>query len=143
MQAHRRVALDALRSMSVLVVDHDDDTRALMTAVLERYGANVRASASAAEALRILKRRDCDVLLCDLQMPGVDGLEFIRDVRNQADDQVASVPAASIAGSARPQDRDEALSAGYQLHLRKPVEPEDLAAAVLTLRRPGGGPVVH
>jgi signal transduction histidine kinase/ActR/RegA family two-component response regulator len=141
--AHRRVALDALRSVSVLVVDHDDDTRALTTAVLERYGANVRASASAAEALRILKRTDCDVLLCDLRMPGVDGLEFIRDVRNQADEHVASFPAAWIAVSARPQDRDEALSAGYQLHLRKPVEPEDLAAAVLALRRRGGGSVVH
>jgi signal transduction histidine kinase/ActR/RegA family two-component response regulator len=141
--AHCRVALDALRSVSVLVVEHDDDTRAFMTAVLERYGANVRGSASAAEALRILKRTDCDVLLCDLRMPGVDGLDFIRDVRSQADDHVISFPAASIAVSARPQDHDEALSAGYQLHLRKPVEPEDLAAAVLALRRPRDGPVVH
>jgi CheY-like chemotaxis protein len=140
---HRRVALDALRSMSVLVVEHDDDTRALMTAVLERYGANVRASASAADALRVLKRTGCDVLLCDLRMPGVDGLAFLRDLRNQADERVASFPAASIAVSALPQDRDEALSAGYQLHLRKPVEPEDLAAAVLALCRPRGGPVVH
>ena len=142
-EAHPVVARDALRSMSVLVVEHDDETRALMTTVLERYGANVSASASAADALRILKRTDCDVLLCDLRMPGVDGLEFIRDLRHQADDHVASFPAVSIAVSARPQDRDEALSAGYQLHLRKPVEPVELAAAVLALRRPGGGPVVH
>jgi signal transduction histidine kinase/ActR/RegA family two-component response regulator len=137
------LAPDALRAITVLLVEDDDDTRALLTSVLERYGARVNASPSTTDALESLQQGDCDVLLCDLRMPDGDGLAFIRHVRSQSDERVASVPAASITASRLAEDRAHALSAGYQIHLQKPIDPDDLAAAVLALARPSADVVVH
>jgi signal transduction histidine kinase/CheY-like chemotaxis protein len=136
------LASDALRSISILLVEDDDDTRVLLTALLARFGAHVVPAASVAEALRVLERMHPDVMLSDLWMPTADGLALIHDVRHHADVRVATVPAASISASARIEDRDRALAAGYQLHLQKPVAPQDLAAAVLTLARSTDG-VTH
>lgn len=138
-----RVGSDALRSISVLLVEDDEDTRVLLTNVLESYGARVNASPSAADALQALAEGEWDVLLCDLRMPNQDGFAFIREIRSRTDDHIASVPAASITASRLADDRDRALMAGYQLHLQKPVDPDELAAAVLALARPPADTVIH
>ncbi len=134
---------NALRSVRVLLVEDDDDTRALLSSMLERFGAKVSAARTAGEAREVLQARRCDVLVCDLRLPDEDGLAFIRRVRAEADADLASLPAASISASRASADRDRALAAGYQLHLEKPVEAGQLAAAVLALARPSASPAVH
>ena len=124
-------------------MEDDDDTRALLSSVLERYGASVIAARSTAEARTASLHAACDVLPCDLRMPDEDGLAFIRDIRGHADEPLASIPAAAITASRLLEDRDRALAAGYQLHLQKPVEPDDLAAAIMALARPAPDVVVH
>jgi two-component system CheB/CheR fusion protein len=123
----------ALRSLSVLLVEDDEDARTLLTQTLEYYGARVRSFASALEAEQVLERQHIDVLLSDLRMAGEDGFALIRNVRSRHDPNVASIPAASITASRFSDDRHRAIAAGYQLHLQKPVDPDELVSAMLTL----------
>ena len=123
----------ALRAMSVLLVEDDDDARLLLTQTLEFYGARVLPVASAAEAIRMLDQHHADVLLSDLRMPEADGFALIHHLRTQNDPSVASMPAAAITASRRTEDRHHAIAAGYQLQLQKPVDPDELVSAILTL----------
>jgi CheY-like chemotaxis protein len=132
----------ALRALSVLLVEDDEDTRLLLTGALEYYGAHVLPVASASEAVRMLEQHHADVLLSDLRLPGEDGFELIHRLRSQRDPDVASIPAAAITTSRLTEDRHHAIAAGYQLQLQKPVDPDELVSAILTLatmlrNRPG------
>jgi signal transduction histidine kinase/ActR/RegA family two-component response regulator len=129
----RHTALGALRAISVLLVEDDADARMLLTQTLEHYGAHVWAVASASEAQGFLDRYRADVLLADLRMPIEDGFTLIHNLRTCRDPEVASIPAASITVSRLSTDRDRALAAGYQLHLNKPIDPDDLVSAMVTL----------
>jgi signal transduction histidine kinase/ActR/RegA family two-component response regulator len=129
----RDTAAGALRAISVLLVEDDADARMLLTQTLEYYGAHVWAVASASEAEGFLDRYRADVLLADLRMPVEDGFTLIHNVRTCRDPEVASIPAASITVSRLTADRDHALAAGYQLHLNKPIDPDDLVSAMVTL----------
>ena len=127
-------SLGALRSISVLLVEDDEDARTLLTDTLEYYGAHVLPVASTSEAARILEQHQADVLLSDLRLPGEDGFALIHNLRSRRDDpQIASIPAASISASRLTEDRHHAIAAGYQLHLQKPVDPDELISAILTL----------
>lgn len=137
------IAKNALRSTAVLLIDDDDDTRALLTGVLKGFGATVDACRSVAEAECSLDARSCDALLCDLYMPHTDGLTFIRRLREHSDPRRASVPAASMTASTHLEERERALAAGFQLHLEKPIAPDDLAAAVLALTRQPASTTPH
>jgi CheY-like chemotaxis protein/anti-sigma regulatory factor (Ser/Thr protein kinase) len=119
--------------LKVLAVDDDLDTRALLAVTLQRCGAEVKAVASAAEALETLQRWQPDVLVCDIGMPGVDGYDFIRQVRALAPERGRDIPAIALTAFAGKDDRLQALEAGYQKHVPKPVEPTDLVAAVASL----------
>jgi CheY-like chemotaxis protein len=122
-----------LRGLRVLVVDDDEDSRAVVSAVLERAGASVSTARSAAEALGLVVESRPDVLVADIGMPGVDGYELMRRVRALEPSQGGQTPAAALTAYASDQDRDLALGAGYQLHLAKPVAPADLLQAVAGL----------
>jgi signal transduction histidine kinase/ActR/RegA family two-component response regulator len=124
----------SLEGISVLTVDDDEYSRELVAAHLHGSGARVLSAASAAEAFEVLQRERVDVLLADIGMPGEDGYSFIRRVRALPAPLIASVPAAALTAFAREDDRQQALQAGFQLHLAKPVEPFSLIAAVNTLR---------
>ena len=89
---------------------------------------------SPAEAIEILQRTRVDVLLSDIAMPGEDGYAFIKRVR-ALDDRHAALPAAALTALAREEDRERALSAGFQMHLAKPIDGHSLIAAVVSLRR--------
>jgi PAS domain S-box-containing protein len=131
----------ALRGVTVLAVDDDPDALALMREILEAAGAFVRTAGSGAEALTALRDAAPDVLVTDLGMPHMDGFELIQQVREIEDPALRDVPAAALTAYARSDDRRRALTAGFQLHLSKPVEPGELIAAVLRLadpRRRGG-----
>jgi len=122
-----------LTGIRVLVVDDDDDTRELLKQVLVSQGATVKTVPSAAEALGVLERERIDVLLTDIEMPGTDGYQLIKELRQRSAEQGGSVPAAALTAYARIEDRLRALRAGFQLHLAKPVQPAELITVVGSL----------
>jgi signal transduction histidine kinase/CheY-like chemotaxis protein len=135
-RADRSVGLEEapdLTGIRVLIVEDDDDARALVTKVLEGQGAFVEAVSSAREALAALEKERIDVLLSDIEMPGTDGYQLIRELRLRPSQQGGSVPAAALTAYARTEDRLRALRAGFQLHLSKPVQPAELIAVVASL----------
>jgi signal transduction histidine kinase/ActR/RegA family two-component response regulator len=123
-----------LRGLRILVVDDEADTREVLPALLESFGAEVRAVASTPEALAALPRFQPDVLVSDIAMPGEDGYALIRRVR-ALDGKAGDLPAIALTAQAGERDRRRALEAGFQVHLAKPVEPRDLVAAVTSLAR--------
>jgi signal transduction histidine kinase/CheY-like chemotaxis protein len=122
----------SLSGVRVLVLDDDRESREVAAAHLRGRDAIVRTAASAAEAFDMLQREQIDVLLADIAMPGEDGYSFIRRVRALGNG-AAAVPAAALTALAREEDRRRALSAGFQLHLAKPLDGESLIAAVSRL----------
>jgi signal transduction histidine kinase/ActR/RegA family two-component response regulator len=123
----RVTPLDHLR---VLVVDDSADGRTLTSLLLSEAGARVRAVATAREALEVFDEAPPDALVTDIGLPGEDGYALIRYIRQRDAAHGGSVPAVALTGYARPEDRAQCLAAGFQAHLSKPVEPEELIAAV-------------
>ncbi|MBD2096908.1 response regulator [Trichocoleus sp. FACHB-591] len=122
-----------LSGLQVLVVDDEVDARRLVTAVLEQCGASVTSVASASEALEAIERLQPHVLLSDIGMPHEDGYALIRKVRELALEQGGTIPAIALTAYARLEDRIQALSAGFQMHIPKPIEPAELVAAVVNV----------
>jgi CheY-like chemotaxis protein/anti-sigma regulatory factor (Ser/Thr protein kinase) len=122
-----------LEGACVLVVDDDDESRLVIGAHLEAHGARVITAASAAAALNLVQREHVDVIVTDVGMPGEDGYALMRKIRGLPMPALASLPAAALTAFARDEDRDKALHAGFQLHLRKPVEARTLVDAVAKL----------
>ena len=127
------VAAQSLEGVSVLVVDDDEQNRLVVAAHLEAYHAAVLTAPSAAVALDVLTHEHVDVLLADIAMPGEDGYSLIRKLRALESPAIASIPAAALTAFARNEDRQQALEAGFQLHLAKPIDAQTLVSAVATL----------
>ncbi|MFO0578729.1 MAG: PAS domain S-box protein [Polyangia bacterium] len=123
----------ALRGARVLVVDDEVDTREMLELVLRQCHAEVRTAGSADEALALLDGWDADVLVSDIGMPGESGYELIRKVRQRSADRGGTIPAVALTAYARLQDRMQALAAGFQMHVAKPVEPAELVVVVKSL----------
>lgn len=124
------VDLDGLR---VLIVDDDADVRELVTLVLERCGAEVASASSTRDALEAIDWIKPDVLVSDIGMPGEDGYTLLRKARVLGARHGLTLPAVALTAYAKAEDRNLALAAGFEIHLSKPVEPTDLAAAVATV----------
>jgi PAS domain S-box-containing protein len=124
---------DHLRDLRVLVVEDEPDARNLLSLTLMSYEAEVRDCASAAEALRILDEWRPDVLVSDIGMPFEDGYELMRKVRAREPERGGLIPALALTAYARAEDARRALEAGYQMHIPKPVEPDELATVVASL----------
>lgn len=122
-----------LAGVRVLIVDDEQDALEMMTSALEACGAVVLPVSSAREALRTLARRDVDVLLTDIAMPGVDGYQLIQAIRSRPLSRIASLPAAAVTASARDDERRRALEAGFQVHVTKPAHPDTIANTVARL----------
>jgi PAS domain S-box-containing protein len=120
----------SLEGLTVLAVDDKRDSLELVSAVLTRRGAHVFTSLNAIEGLAILRRERPDVVLADIEMPGQDGLTFIRKVRALSPSEGGRVPAAALTAYASSTDRTQALLAGFNIHVPKPVQPDELAAVV-------------
>ncbi|MGC4064641.1 MAG: ATP-binding protein [Polyangiaceae bacterium] len=143
---HRRIAsqpkfesLGVLRGLRVLVVDDDDDARILVKTVLEQCGSVVKTGASVAEGITEIARECPELVISDIGMPGEDGYDFIRRIRNSGDPRVARVPAAALTAFVRTEDRQRMLRAGYGMHIPKPVEPAELVSAIARLLRGSAG----
>jgi PAS domain S-box-containing protein len=139
----RASAPDRLRDLRVLVVDDEPDARDLLGLMLTSHGAEVRACASAAEALRTLDEWRPDVLVFDIGMPGEDGYELMRKVRARGPERGGHIPAIALTAYARAEDARRALKAGYQTHVAKPIEPVELATVVASLAGRGGREESH
>jgi CheY-like chemotaxis protein/anti-sigma regulatory factor (Ser/Thr protein kinase) len=124
-----------LTGLRVLVVDDDLDTCDIVGAILESAGAEVRTCMSASQALTALDAWVPDILVSDIAMPDEDGYALIRKVRARKAEEGGRLVAVALTAYARPEDRAKALSAGYQMHVRKPVEPSQLVSVVASATR--------
>jgi PAS domain S-box-containing protein len=123
----------SLSGLRVLIVDDEIDTREFLVIALEQYGAEVIAAASADEAMRLLERLKPSVMVSDIGMPVEDGYTLIRRIRALAPKQGGTIPAAALTAYVREEDRIQALQAGFQMHVPKPIEPMQLVAVVAKL----------
>jgi PAS domain S-box-containing protein len=121
-----------LDGVHVLAIDDEPDSLNLLRTVLESAGATVTTSGSGPDALNAVGHRPPDVIVADIGMPGMDGLQLIRALR-QMDEPVRSTPAAALTAYARSQDRITSLASGFQMHLVKPIDPLELIVAVSSL----------
>lgn len=122
-----------LAGLRILVVDDEDDARTLARRVLEERGAHVITVSSAAEALASVGENTLpNVLVSDIGMPEQDGYDLIKQMRALPGD-AGRVPAVALTALARAEDRKRALSAGYQKHVSKPVDPVELVAVIASL----------
>ncbi len=129
--AHRPSASSInLSGVNVLVVDDDADARELLMTILHYAGAKVAVVSSAAEALQALHRHPADVLLSDIGLPEEDGCVLIRKVRQLDPKNGGLIPAIAVTADARAETRVRALSAGFQLHIAKPVDPAELTRLI-------------
>ncbi len=122
-----------LTNLRVLVVDDEADVRQWITAVLEESGAKVTTFSSTRQALEALEELHPDVLISDIGMPGEDGYALMRKIREIEAERGGRIPAVALTGYARVEDYKEALAAGFQLHIAKPVRAAELIAVVASL----------
>jgi CheY-like chemotaxis protein len=117
----------------ILLVDDNDDSRELLSTALEAAGAELRAVGRPREAMETLGTWKPNVIVSDIAAPEEEAYAFIREVRALAAEVGGRTPAVALTALARPTDRVRALSAGFQTHLPKPVDPRDLVQAVARL----------
>ena len=129
------IELPRLDGARILIVDDEADGRALLARILEGQGASVTAAETPYDALGVLRGAPFDILLSDIGMPGMDGYELMRRVRQMDELRSRPIPAIAITAYARPEDRQRSLLAGYQLHMSKPLEARELIAGVASLLR--------
>jgi signal transduction histidine kinase/CheY-like chemotaxis protein len=122
-----------LQGLRVLAVDDEADTREMIRAVLEHCKMEVITAGSASEALEVIAQSHPDVLISDLGMPGEDGYALIAKVRSLPAERGGQIPAAALTAYVRAEDRVKVLRSGFQLHVSKPLEPNELVAVVANL----------
>ncbi|HEU4537666.1 MAG TPA: ATP-binding protein, partial [Polyangiaceae bacterium] len=125
--------LPQLAGVHALVVDDEPDSAEFVATLLAACGARISSARSAAEAFAVLRDRNPDLLVSDVGMPGEDGYSLVRRVRALPPAEGGKTPALALTAYARPEDRARALRAGFQLHLPKPVDPDELLAAAMSL----------
>ena len=122
-----------LQGLRVLIVDDLADARELLSRLFREYSAAPIAVASAAAALEQIRKAPPDVLVSDISMPDEDGYSLISKVRALPAERLARIPAIAVTAFARPEDRNQAIRAGFQAHVSKPVDPAELIALVAGL----------
>lgn len=125
--------MQEIAGVRVVVLDDEPDSRELVRRLLEEAHAVVSAAGSAREAFELLKATRPDVLVSDIGMPGEDGYSLIKRVRALSADEGGATPAVAVTAYARAEDRVNAIRAGFQHHLSKPIEPAELIAIVASL----------
>ncbi len=130
-------APSTLRHLSILVVDDDVNTLEMIQMVFETHGARVTGVTTAEAALATLRRarldESYDLLVSDIGLPGMDGYELVQRVRGELQIVARRMPAIAVTAYARAEDREMALQSGFQAHLPKPYDAEQLVATALRL----------
>lgn len=122
-----------LVGMRVLIVDDEADTRDLLMFLLEQQGALVSEARSASEALEKMEQVQPDLLVSDIAMPNEDGYSLIRQLRQLESKQIRHVPAIALTAYAEEEARQQALTAGFQMHVPKPIDPINFTTAIVNL----------
>jgi PAS domain S-box-containing protein len=137
----------SLEGVRALVVEDQADVRELLSVLLKQYGAQVVTSDSAVDALDALRGENIDVLISDIGMPGEDGYWLIKQLRSLDAGLGRDIPAVALTAYATEADRERVLTAGFQAHVSKPIEPAALVSAVAGMFRRGanskGAPHKH
>ncbi|WP_138500794.1 ATP-binding protein [Nostoc sp. PA-18-2419] len=128
--AQPQVPLD---NIQILLVDDDTDTREFQAFLLQQSGAKVTAVASGLEVLPALDRLIPDLIISDVGMPQMDGYMLMRQIRSRPPERGGKIPAIALTAYARELDRQQAIAAGFQIHLTKPIVPEKLISAIVNL----------
>jgi CheY-like chemotaxis protein len=116
------------RTVQLLLVEDSDDILYIMKTELEWMGYVVDAATDGNAALDLAKAHRPDVIISDIQMPGIDGFEFLRRVRSLK--ELAKVPAIALTGFGMDADVKRALERGFSAHMTKPVEPDKLSEMI-------------
>jgi signal transduction histidine kinase len=122
-----------LEGLRILAVDDDGDSRGFLATLLEEHGAEVLSAGSTAQALDLFLNQHVDVLVSDIAMPGSDGYDLIHRVRDLPADRGGLTPAVALTAYVRIEDQHAALAAGFQRHMKKPVDVTDLITVVAEL----------
>jgi CheY-like chemotaxis protein len=122
-----------LRGRKVLVVEDHDDARELVASVLEAAGAEVMTAASTPEALAAIATTLPDLLVADLGLPGEDGYMLLNHIRAMKAFAAAALPAVALTAYARASDREQALAAGFERYIVKPVDPAELVKVIVSV----------
>lgn len=130
MNADQNGEVPILAEIEVLIVEDHHDTRDFLAMVLQESGAEVTAVSSANEAIHHLEQAHPDVLVSDIGLPIEDGYKLIQKIRNQESTHGYHIPAIALTAYVRSEDQIKALSAGFEMHVAKPVEPQELIAAI-------------
>ena len=126
-------ASSVLENLRIVVVDDDPDGRILTSLILTEAGARVRSVATVREALQVLESDQADALVSDIGLPDEDGYSLIREIRRREAEHGGFLPALALTGYARPEDRTRSLTEGFQAYISKPVDPENLTAAIAVM----------
>jgi CheY-like chemotaxis protein len=126
-----------LRGIRVLVVDDEPDSRTLLAYMLDSYGAETMVVASAREVLTVLESFNPDILVSDIGMPEIDGYDLLSQIRALTPESKQPLPAIAVTAYAREEDRQQALAAGFQGHIPKPVDLGKLMATIFQLAKAG------
>ena len=125
-----------LSGVRVLVVEDDPDTQQLFCTTLRMFGAEAQGAYAVAEAMEMILTFNPDVLVADIGLPDEDGYALIRRVRTLPAEQGGGIPAMAVTAFVRPEDRARALWKGFQMHVPKPIDPQDLVDRVAMLVAP-------
>lgn len=125
----------SVKGLRLLVVDDDADTRQILKILFELEGAKVIAVASASEALEVISQFKPDILISDIYLPDEDAYSLLPKVRYLMAAEGKEIPAIAVTGSAREEDRIYAFAAGFQTHLCKPINLDELVYEVDSLTR--------
>ena len=131
----RTAGMEKLHGLRVLLVDDDPETLDMLKFLLAQCEAEVTTATSVHEALRVLEYSTSNVLVSDLAMPDEDGYDLIRQVRKRAPERGGNMPAIALSAYTGSEDRERALAAGFQLHLAKPISPDELVSALGRFRK--------
>jgi len=123
----------SLEQVRVLVVEDEPDTREFLARLLTSQGAVVSTAASVPEALTVFASAQPDILVSDIGLPGADGYDLLQQIRARNLADRGAIPAIALTAYARSEDRMRALTSGYQVHIAKPVESNELVAAIASL----------
>lgn len=122
-----------IKDLKVLLVDDERDTREMLTFIFETCEAFPVGCSSVEEALEAIKNNKFDILISDIGMPKRDGYDLIKSIRQLSFEEGGRLPAVALTAYARVEDRLRILSAGFQMHVVKPVDPSELLAVVASL----------
>jgi CheY-like chemotaxis protein len=135
MGRHDPLPSDALAGVHVLIIDDDAEARDLLRTVLRYCGGLVSIAASAGEGLETLRRVLPDIIVCDIAMPEHDGYWFVRSLRALSPESGGGLPVIAITAHGTTHGPDRTLPAGFQAHIRKPVDPWELCRVVASMTR--------